>query len=683
MGGGDGERGRVGTGVRQRARGAAGFAWGRLADALPTIVFYIVLYASVVALFGLHYTMIVSSATSLFKSHYAKEATARTYASIVVTNLVLCLLAWVATLELGLCVLLNAIVPLLLVLATSSQFAPKGYFGYAMTFTMLELKPLSPAEFATQFLAVAWSSALVVAGVALWRALRSRRLKPTDEVREGLLTLADVLDRLAAGESPRKLSGELVALERTFDRLRMARHHLLSGERGRELAYGLYALLFQRAIYLLEDVGFSGDDAGGADPDLLLALAIVVREAAQAEDATERSGLMATCRLLLDSADLPGGRLRVFFRSFLHLLMAILRLDAAAVARPETGLAGALEAPRRVVMAGTDPWRAAARELASRMTWDSYEFRFALRLSAVLVASCSVSMAWGFEHSYWLPLNAFLMLQPSYEESAHRMRARPLGTVLGCGLTYLLTLALPGTPWVFAASAVLIAVMYSCSPGSWVQAIFATSFALLMTSLSLNATTAMWLRCLFVALAVALVLVVNRFLAPSRARDVYERSRAQLLGLVREYWDAIAQGLSGAAGTNGELRHAGELLGTFHLHYKEAMDFVAGMPAGEARDRERASLQALWHLFAEVEQVACLVEEGLVTGSDRAGLSAVALLLSDRPDPTSALDVLGDLVGELRSEDLAFVLRRYLERARRWGEEAARDRLALMRDGAR
>lgn len=656
--------------ARDTAGATLGFVRQRLVDALPTIVVYMVLFASVVALFGLHYTMVVSCATSLFTSHYAKEATARTYASIVVTNLALCLLAWVATLELGLCVLLNATVPFLLVLATSSQFAPKGYFGYAMTFTFLELRPLSPAEFATQFLAVAWASLVVVGAIAAWKALRARRADPVDDVREGLATLADLLERLADGERPDALAEELVSLERTFDRLRLARHHLLRGEQGRELAYGLYALLFQRAIYLLQDAGWREDDPGVADPDLLRALARVVREVERTEDAAGRGALVAACRLLLDAADLPEGRLRVFFRSFLHLLTAILRRDAASVARPVTGLAAAVEGPRRVVMGGSEPWRHAARELTSRMSWDAYEFRFALRLSVVLVSSCSVSMAWGVEHAYWLPLNAFLMLMPSYEESRHRMWTRPVGTVLGCGLTYLVTLALPGTAWVFAVSLVLISVMYCCTPGGWVQASFATAFALLMASLSLNATTAMWLRCLFVALAVALVMVVNRFLAPSRARTVYEKGRRKLLGLVREYWAAIAQGLAEGAGGASDLRRAGALLGTFHLYYKEAMDYASSLPAGEARTRERASLVALWHLFSEVEQVECLVQEGLVDERDRDGLAAVALVLSERPNPASALGVLERLVGDMVSDDLAFVLRRYLDRARRWGEAA-------------
>lgn len=54
-----------------------------------------------------------------------------------------------------------------------------------------------------------------------------------------------------------------------------------------------------------------------------------------------------------------------------------------------------------------------------------------------MTAGCAVNAFVNVTHAYWIPLNAFLLLQPDYEESAHRMKTRPIGTIIGCCVEYL------------------------------------------------------------------------------------------------------------------------------------------------------------------------------------------------------------------------------------------------------
>lgn len=161
------------------------------------------------------------------------------------------------------------------------------------------------------------------------------------------------------------------------------------------------------------------------------------------------------------------------------------------------------------------PWRAAWSSLCQRFSPARFEFRFALRLAVVMTISTTVSFLWEFEHTYWFPLHAFLLLQPSYEESAHRMVTRPVGTAIGCVVVHLVYPWLPGLPGIFVFSLIMISLMYCCTPGTWVHPIFSTSFALTMATLTVQETEAIGLRLMYLAMAVALVMVVNTFLLPN------------------------------------------------------------------------------------------------------------------------------------------------------------------------
>lgn len=191
-----------------------------------------------------------------------------------------------------------------------------------------------------------------------------------------------------------------------------------------------------------------------------------------------------------------------------------------------------------------------------------------------MTISCTVSYLWEFEHTYWFPLHAFLLLQPSYEESAHRMVTRPVGTAIGCALVHLVYPYLPGLPGVFLFSLVMISLMYCCTPGTWVQPIFSTAFALTMATLTVRESDAIWLRLMYLAMAIALVLVVNRFLLPNRRESQFRRNIQELYRLQSAYWAVIRRSLRQPL----DPALFSELLSQFHMVYHEAAQYAAQLP---------------------------------------------------------------------------------------------------------
>ena len=82
----------------------------------------------------------------------------------------------------------------------------------------------------------------------------------------------------------------------------------------------------------------------------------------------------------------------------------------------------------------------------------------------------------------------------------------------------------------------MIALMYCWTPGTWVHPIFSTSFALTMATLTVEETEAIQLRLFDLAMAVVLVLLVNRFLLPSRKDLQFRRNLRSLFYLQSVYW---------------------------------------------------------------------------------------------------------------------------------------------------
>ena len=156
-------------------------------------------------------------------------------------------------------------------------------------------------------------------------------------------------------------------------------------------------------------------------------------------------------------------------------------------------------------------YRRPLKKLFGQIKADTFETRFALRLSAVLTIGFAYSMISQANHGYWLVLNAFLLPRPMYEESATRIKTRFIGTLAGCLILQLLLPLFHGTGWHFLLATFMAVGLYMETAGTWQQALFSTCFALTLTTLALPQMLAAELRILYVVSAMVLVLLVNRF----------------------------------------------------------------------------------------------------------------------------------------------------------------------------
>lgn len=540
-------------------------------------------------LFGLQYVLIVSVITVFFQTRYKRpDNTVSKSLRLLVVGSALMALAYVAAGSLTACIVLNICVPLVLVLTQSSQFNPKGYFTYAMLFVFLSLIPPAGVDGLMTELAVFWLCVpYLAAAIALygWLCRRPAAAPPTPA--HVLEELGELLPLVIEPAREDELRSRFRAL---LDKLHQMSYHqqFFSHQTQDNQLYDMVSTLAQRFSYLITDHEWRAE-LDGPRIRMLRQLAGFVREVADAlSNGTADAALAGRAQAMLDRMDIPEGRVRIFSRSLLHMLVLLLRTQGK---------------PSPAVPAYRFSWGELAHKLRRRLSAESFELRFAMRLAAVLTVSNVVSWLLPVTHSYWIPLNAFLLLQPSCEDSSYRMKTRSIGTVIGCIVEFLIHPLLPGLGGQLAFALVMISLMYCATPGTWYHPIFSTSYALTLATMTMSETTAVTLRLAFLAAAIAIVFVINRFFFPIRKEAAFRNDCKALFRLHNSYWGFIRRGLSG----DTDLSVSCGILTYFHMLYESCMRYLTQHPSLPHRDDLQTVLLTPWHMFSELEQMHYLV----------------------------------------------------------------------------
>ena len=504
----------------------------QLVGTLPVIVFFIALFWVVQLGFGDRHLLAVSPFTTLFETRLEKYNPPSQYARFFLVSALALVGARLAVANVALCVAANLAMPFALVFMRSSQLNPRRYFPYTMLFAFLQLRPENlVTAFATQAAVLAACCVVLTAGLLLAGAVRHRAREARGRLHDRVRRLADALARAAERGFDEDLRVDLLALRRELAALAYsAREDSTAPPRTVNLL-DMLATLAQRTAYLTGNFDWSGRHRG-EHAALLAQLATLTGELDAVLDADASSGRRAVlehrARALLADLDVDEPRFRIFCRSYLNLLVLILRTA---------------DDPQQRV------WRMSAAHAArtalfrKRPTLDSFEMRFSVRCGIVLAVSCSVNLLLPVDHLYWYVLHAYLLMQPFPDESSRRMRTRMAGTALGCVFVHAVALLNLGWIGVMALGMVLVAPLYAARPGTVTSAFFATAYAVTMASVSIDDGYATAMRLASLVLAVATVALVNRLVLPTSDRRLFAADARQLFAMVRSDWDLVRRTL--------------------------------------------------------------------------------------------------------------------------------------------
>ena len=567
--------------------------------ALPIILFFLFLFYSTILLFGISYSILVSVVTILFKVNYRNSFTVRQLMVLVGTQFLMALLSFFASLSLPLCILLNLIVPFLLVFLQTSQFNQLGYFANAMCFVFLQLRPVGREGLALQMAALAYGLAVLTI-VLFFCSLRNKKNDHFSPAKRGLLLLADALraqiepkahatEQGKPSDSPASGQAEPIfpILQGLYGEAYKSRGLTYVVSPRGKIQY-MFALLFQRAVYFLTNPYQASMLSDPNRHDLLERLAQYMETAGT--DGFEQEELVRTGSELLAEVEECDEIPCIFIQNFLRLFLLILdniRQDGGK----QSSHGWKLPSYRRPL-----------KKLFGQIKADTFETRFALRLSAVLTIGFAYSMISQANHGYWLVLNAFLLLRPMYEESATRIKTRFIGTLAGCLILQLLLPLFHGTGWHFLLATFMAVGLYMETAGTWQQALFSTCFALTLTTLALPQMLAAELRILYVVSAMVLVLLVNRFVFPTHQKGQFRYNLYQLFHIHHVYLRLLESSLAAPL----DYGVICDVQIHYHLIHDQIIQYLK-----KAGSEDSAFIKKLlwisWHMISEAEQMLFLI----------------------------------------------------------------------------
>ncbi len=511
--------------------------WKKLKEAFPVIAFFLFLFSTVIFIFGARYVMAVPIVTVVFKVNYSKRQSWGKIFRIIGIQIFLCLLAYVATWNLISRMILNFIVSFCQIFFKSDRFNKLAYFSSLMTFIFLQLLPLDFYGFLRQSAAFLYSLACFLLVMVLYRM--AHPLVPDySRQQKGLKICAAWLRTVAEQRSDGQEEQILYQLSQSLYRdayMRRGRREIVDVEG--KVSY-IFALLFQRAAYFIgsgQELPLSEDEAKREKELAFARRCADYLEAAGSCDFWEnamRDDLFDRgYKLLQETKDQDGELFYVMQNSLRQFLIVLDTLRQFKEGEDSSGW----KIPESQRLPG---W------FRSHFQMDAFEFRFAMRMSLVMTITFAYAVISQADRGYWLPLNAFLLLRPMYEDSQYRMKTRFIGTAVGCGIMICVLPLLPGSAWNFILAGIMGVCMYTATSGTRIHACFVTCFGLSMAALAMGESSAVKLRLLYVIAAIAIVLVVNRFFFPTSMRQQFHYNIQQIFHMHHIYLLILRRSLS-------------------------------------------------------------------------------------------------------------------------------------------
>lgn len=560
-------------------------------QALPVIVIFLAMFYSVIFLFGMQYTMVVSLATLIFQVNYKKQHTVGSILLVILHHLFLFSLAYAATWNLAFCIVLNLTVPFWLIFTKASQFNQLGYFSGLMTFTFMQMMPVDFYGFLVQLCAMMFCCLIVFVTVLIYSEIR---LKKADSGTEGkvMILLGNILEETLEKKEIKEDLNRLFELQRTLYReayQEQGRRHVVTSVG--KIKY-MFAIMIQRTAYLVSVESSLLTPSGEEERRFAFKIAAFMKEAGKAdllEDNGEihLSSLRRRGRYLLYESE--KGR-SDFYKAMTNFLRMYLFIIYQAQQKDSGILDKHWEMPAEHRL---------KEKLFSRFRPDTFEMRFALRMSVVLIVGMTMNMLFDEGHSYWFVMNAFLLLRPMYEDSNYRMRTRFMGTAAGCLIVAAILPFFTGITLHLIIAGIFVICMYTATPGTIVHAVFVTCFALTMTTLAMGESTAAFLRLAYVVAAVVFVLLVNRFFFPTSFGSQFRYNFQMLFHMHHMYLrmleNALTESLDYWRICDAQIQ--------YHMVHSQIREDIPKTINDEEREYYYRLLSITWRMASEIQQM--------------------------------------------------------------------------------
>lgn len=557
----------------------------KIHQSLPVILFFLILFYLIFILFGLPYIILATIVAIQFQIHSKKNLPLSKIISFILTQFIIQILSFLATRNIYNSIILNLIVPFWLIFTRSSQFNPTGYFSELMAFTFLQLMPVSNENFHMQVEAMALGMFIFFIAM-IWYNKKFHKQNPAIQIKKQSFSLLnEAYQKQKIGNDIKQELQDLYKLQQAFyeeaSNKRKA-SYIVSNEG--KISY-LYALLIQRTIYLLSHI--SSNELQEREEELYPLFSLL--KTAGNSEKSYISSLIKKVQTISKVENNKSDWIDDSIDSILSVFELILRNTLDHNTKT-------LDKKWKI------PLSIRIKQLFHyRVRLDAFEFRFAFRMSIILIVGMTFNLYTNMEHGFWFVMNSFLLTQPMYEDSIQRMKTRFIGTICGSLLMVILQSLLHGIPAHMAIASILTFGVFSLKPGTSLHTFFVTGFSLTITSLALNIYIAVQLRILYVIVSIIFVLIVNKAIFPTSHQTQLKYNEQLIFHMHHVYLRILHRCLSSEADywllCDARIR--------FHLVYEQMKKEIEKSPDIASIDNE--ILHISYQMFSELEQLLFMI----------------------------------------------------------------------------
>lgn len=571
-------------------------AWERWLENLPTIVFFIFHLYFLRIFFSWQFVFVTFTFVSLFNFYRQMKFSARLMGSMLLRQLVLGVLAFFATLNIPLSVLLNIAVPFVLVVFRSNRVRPTGYLLDGITFLFLQLLPVGWAGFPRLFLLEVITAAFCFLFLFLYSVFLYKEPLMDRTIYNGFGLLAAQFANLAEGRCDVELVGQIHSVQKLlFQQIPTSPNQWRA----------TFAILFQRTTHFGDmcaekpQLRAAGQNASA----LLMRVSHMLKRAEEQFSPQGNASLLEEVQALLAGMPEESDELLEFVRSFLRLFALALQETAPGGAAPAAG-------PARLTPASI------VARLKECMNLQSFEFRTGVKLAVLFVGVFLFVRFDVAPRAYYFPLNAYLMIGARMEDGDRMAKNRFIGTLIGCAIGFFLVPPIAGLGSIATQVFLLLMVnIMQCFPGfTWEKTIFTTLFGLFLTAASLPNTEAILLRLFYICISMVAVFLVSRLVLPCSPKWRLRSSVEAMMAIQRKGLDI----LENCAGLHTDYQAVSRQLVQYNLLSNEALACLEMLKDEGDKQKHAQMLETTRRMMSEMEQIVfCLCMMQAESGDDK------------------------------------------------------------------
>ena len=468
---------------------------------LPSVIISIFIMLTISILFGKNNAVL--GILFLFYNVMSMRSTfnIRGYAKDSIIFILMTILGTIAGLNIYSSAILNLIIPFLLVMFFSDELSPSNYFIYGLFFTLMQINyPITLDILPSRILATLYGLLILLLFNLVMQKFRKKE-KYIPIIKNGFEMIIKkinlILDNKLEESKPLEISTITTKLNECLYIDIISKNEILTGK---DQLYFQFSILLENINNILNKVSENANTLSDNNKNYLKELANILNLNINNSTNSDNELLISTIINFLNNNSYDDSIINNDFKYSLSKLLNILQNYNS---KNKINIQESLHL--KLI------------KIKRSFNLDSCYFRFAIKISLTLAIGFTISHFIPFANAYWLPITAFAIMRPYYEDTKTRIYYNFFGVLLGAILFLLIFRHIP------SAFQLIFMIIIFCTLFSINNEILRSSvgcqLALVLSITDLSTTAFIGMRILMVLLAIIITWLIDKFILNTKNFD--------------------------------------------------------------------------------------------------------------------------------------------------------------------